>query len=73
MLNFQSKQALLIPVFLSFVMISGTDLALAISEGTYFAHVAQEAVILTLSLMGLAVTLFLPGLSKMHFNADKKP
>jgi len=52
--NFQTKESVLILIFFSFVIVSGIDIALDISEGTDFAHVAQEAVILTLSLMALA-------------------
>ncbi|MBE9568912.1 MAG: response regulator transcription factor [Proteobacteria bacterium] len=45
-------------IFLSFVILSGIDLSLDFSEGTEFMHVAQEAVILTLSLLALAWLLF---------------
>ena len=52
--GFQPKETLLALIFLCFVLLSGVDLALDFSEGTDFAHIAQEAVILTLSLMALA-------------------
>jgi len=52
--SFQSKETVLILIFFSFVIISGIDLALDFSEGTDFSHIAQEAVVLTLSLMALA-------------------
>ena len=58
MFNFQSKEAVLILVFFSFVVLSSVDLALDFSEGTDFSHFAQEAVILMLSLMALAWLLF---------------
>ena len=54
MFNFRSKETVLILVFLCFVFISAMDLALDFHQGTDFSHVAQEAVILALSLMALA-------------------
>jgi len=56
--NFQPKETVLILIFFSFVIVSSIDLALDFSEGTDFTHVAQEAVILSLSLMALAWLLF---------------
>lgn len=56
--NFQSKESVLILVFFTLVVVSGMDLVLDFSEGTDFSHVAQEAVILTLSLLALAWLLF---------------
>jgi len=57
-LDFQPKETVLILIFFSFVIVSGIDLVLDFSEGTDFAHIAQEAVVLTLSLMALAWLLF---------------
>ncbi len=54
MFDFQPKASLLIIIFVSFVLLSGIDIALDLSEGTDFTHVAQEGVILTLSLLALA-------------------
>ena len=58
MFNFRPKESILILIFFSFVIVSGIDLVLDFSEGTDFTHIAQEAVILTLSLMALAWLLF---------------
>ncbi len=58
MLNFHLKETVLILVFFSFVIVSGLDLSLDFAEGTDFTHVAQEAVVLTLSLIALAWLLF---------------
>lgn len=56
--NVQSKETVLILIFFGFVVVSGLDLVLDLAEGADFAHVVQEAVVLTLSLMVLAWLLF---------------
>jgi len=56
--NLQSKETALILIFLSFIIISSVDMLQDFSEGTDFSHVAQEAVIFTLSLVALAWLLF---------------
>jgi DNA-binding CsgD family transcriptional regulator len=56
--DFRPKEKILIVVFACFVIISGLDIAMDFSEGADFAHVAQEATILTLSLLALAWLLF---------------
>jgi DNA-binding CsgD family transcriptional regulator len=53
-LNFQLKEIYLSFIFLIMMIISGFDLMLDYSEGTDFNHVAQEAVVLSLSLIALA-------------------
>ncbi len=58
MFNFRPKETVLIVIFFSFVIVSGIDLIQDYSEGTDFSHVAQEAVILTLSLIALAWLLY---------------
>ncbi len=58
MFNFQSKEIVFILIFLCFVILSGADIALDFSEGTDFAHIAQETVILSLSLIALGWLLF---------------
>jgi DNA-binding CsgD family transcriptional regulator len=57
-LDFRPKETVLTLIFFSFVIVSGIDLALDFSEGTDFTHIAQEAVVLTLSLIALAWLLF---------------
>ncbi len=57
-LNFQLKEITLSFIFFIMMMVSGIDLMVDYSEGTDFNHVAQEAVILALSLIALAWLLF---------------
>jgi len=56
--NLQLKEIVLILIFLSFIFISGIDLLQDSSEGADFSHIAQETVILTLSLLALGWLLF---------------
>lgn len=52
--DFRPKETVLIIIFFSFIIVSGIDLTLDISEGSDSSHIIQEAVVMALSLIALA-------------------